>query len=106
MDLMSILGMRKLPQHTFHNIAQGPQLKLTMAGRGPATQPPRVGAANDSLLADARTPGGRATPGHGECYFEISDTQISAVSAACLKNKNPRSEIEGFRYSGSSGETR
>jgi hypothetical protein len=37
-----------------------------MAGLEPANQPPRVGATNNSSLADARKLGGRVKPAHGE----------------------------------------
>ena len=37
-----------------------------MAGLEPANQPPRVGAANDSTLVDARELGGRVKHAHGE----------------------------------------
>jgi hypothetical protein len=39
---------------------------LTMSGLEPANQPPRVGAANDLSLADARELDGRLKAGHGE----------------------------------------
>ena len=39
---------------------------LTMAGLEPANQLPRIGAANDLSLADARALDGRVKSAHGE----------------------------------------